>query len=118
MCTICLISRWLLASSLYPFAQDYAPYARQAFSALLDLFKERNRAAITQAHATLSELARHCIALSDVLNDIAAAAQSKVPSIRVETLRCVTNWIEQGRERACSVESLAPLAEILVKVIF
>ncbi|KAJ4460423.1 putative Myotubularin-related protein 2 [Paratrimastix pyriformis] len=98
--------------------KEYGPYARQACPALLELFKEKNRPVVTQAHATLLEMGTHCFALAEAIPDLAAALASKVPPVRIETLRFMSALLAKVGPRACPRETLGPLVSgILVRAI-
>ena len=64
--------------------RDYRADARSLTGPLLDKLKDKALNVLRSLHAALPLFARHCYALTDVLEEAAAAMEHKVPKVQVE----------------------------------
>jgi cytoskeleton-associated protein 5 len=74
--------------------KDFAPHAKAVIRILLEKLKEKKPSTVIAIQEALSNMIPHCFTLVDVMEDIEAASQSKVPQAKKELLVFVTKLLK------------------------
>jgi cytoskeleton-associated protein 5 len=101
----------LLAKGL---RQAYSPDAKYLVSTLLAKFKEKKANVVTALHEALDAMMDTCFALTDLVEDLPAAADAKTPPGREQTLAFILRFINKSK-RASVGQAIKLLGPLLLK---
>jgi cytoskeleton-associated protein 5 len=99
--------------------RDFAGSARALLGTLLDRLKEKKAQVTEPVNEALDAFHGRCFVLGEVLEDVAAAAEHKVPKVRADTLAWISRCLAQRQYRASLAQNGAykTLAGLLVKAL-
>eukprot|EP01133_Synstelium_polycarpum_P011911 gene11911-13877_t len=95
----------------------YASQCRGFVTPLTVYYKEKKPQVVPAVHATMDSIVTKCVGLPDILDDILAAMQSKVPQIKQEVLEFIYRTITNAKKPADITKISKQLAKMLMETL-
>jgi hypothetical protein len=95
--------------------KEFAQLAKSCVGGMLEKFKEKKQNVVNAIHEALERMHPHCFTLLDITEDLDGAADSKVPSVKAETLTFVIKCLKVSNKTTIS-KNVKPFCGMFMKL--
>eukprot|EP01122_Echinamoeba_exundans_P007510 TRINITY_DN2334_c0_g1_i1.p1 TRINITY_DN2334_c0_g1~~TRINITY_DN2334_c0_g1_i1.p1 ORF type:complete len:1838 (+),score=410.55 TRINITY_DN2334_c0_g1_i1:67-5580(+) len=95
--------------------KEFAQLGKSCVGGMLEKFKEKKQNVVNAIHEALERMHPHCFTLLDITEDLDGAADSKVPSVKAETLSFVIKCLKVSNKANIS-KNVKPFCGMFMKL--
>lgn len=95
--------------------KEFGLLGKSCVGGMLEKFKEKKQVVVSAIHEALEFMHPHCFTLLDIAEDLEAVADSKVPSVKAETLTFVIKCLKVSNKAAIS-KNVKPFTSMFMKL--